>query len=172
MVAITGVCSGRERREGMQSLSTRDPNVEEIIFICVLWGTLYLWKVYALMASDTTALKQSWQKQLQYCQSNPPMIGVVVLVPAGVLVRPGTCSSLQSPTMCTRRQTQVAMYTVCRGRIHTSVIHCCNGLITPRTKARCLVAEVLYSFMQRWVTSSYGSEPDMLYIWRSSEKEL
>lgn len=41
MVAITGVCSGRKKKD-MQSLSTRDPNVEEIIFICVLGGTLYL----------------------------------------------------------------------------------------------------------------------------------
>lgn len=46
-------------------------------------------------------------------------------------------------------------------------MYCCNGLITPRTEARCLVAEVYCSFMQRWVTSSYGSGPDMLYIWRS-----
>lgn len=49
--AITGVCSGKERGD-VQSLSTRDPNVEEMIFMCVLWGTLFLWKVTALMASD------------------------------------------------------------------------------------------------------------------------
>lgn len=36
VVAITGVCSGRKKREDVQSPSTRDPNVEEIIFICVL----------------------------------------------------------------------------------------------------------------------------------------
>lgn len=33
--AITGVCSGKEQGD-VQSLSTRDPMVEEIIFMCVL----------------------------------------------------------------------------------------------------------------------------------------
>lgn len=50
MVAITGVCGGGE--EDVQSPSTRDPDVEEIIFTCAA-GAAASRRVSALMASDS-----------------------------------------------------------------------------------------------------------------------
>lgn len=79
--AITGVCSGKERGD-VQSPSTCDPNVEEIIFMCVLRGTLFLCKVTALMAADTGAGKQSLAGRSQSNSSRAVIVAVLLIIEA------------------------------------------------------------------------------------------